>query len=121
MKTTIYTDGLKGWAERARGRAKAVSAGRRIEPSRGIAFESAAEMVRLLTPARLDLVRAVKRRTLSLQELAKILGRDVSAVRRDVNALMASGMVTSRRAVNPGHGRVRIVSAPAKISISVEI
>jgi predicted transcriptional regulator len=121
MKTMIYTDGLEGFAKRGRERAKAITAGRPFPPSRGITFESPAEMVRLLTPSRLDLFEAVKKQTVSITELADSLGRDVSAVRRDVSALEKFGIVTSKQVVNPGHGRVRMVSAPASISISAEL
>jgi predicted transcriptional regulator len=121
MKTAVHTDGFEGWAKRARARAKAVDEGRDFSPSRGITFENAAEMVRLLTPARLDLFQAVKNQTVSIKDLAAALGRDVSAVRRDVVALELFGIVRSRQVVNPGHGRVRVVSAPASISISAEL
>ena len=121
MKTKIYTDGLEGWAKRAKARAKAMDEGLKITPSRGITFESAAEMVRLLTPARLNLFVAVKKKTIPIQELAETLGRDVSAVRRDVTALEKFGIVTSQHVTNPGHGRVRMISAPASISISAEL
>ncbi|MGB7264052.1 MAG: HTH domain-containing protein [Terracidiphilus sp.] len=123
MKTTIYTDGFEGWAKRARTRAKAITEGRDFPPSRGITFESAADMVRLLTPSRLDLVETIKKkkRTVSIQQLAAALGRDVSAVRSDVTALEKFGIVSSRHVVNPGHGRVRVISAPARISISAEL
>ena len=121
MKTMIYTDGFEGWAKRAKERAKAMDEGRRIVPSRGITFESAAEMVRLLTPARLNLFETVKKQKVSIQDLARALGRDVSAVRRDVVALEKFGIVASQHVVNPGHGRVRMISAPASISISAEL
>jgi predicted transcriptional regulator len=121
MKTQIYTDGFEGWKKRALARAKAIDAGRSFPPSRGITFESPAEMVRLLTPSRLDLFEKVKKQTISITELARVLGRDVSAVRRDVSALEKFGIVTSQQVVNPGHGRVRMVSAPASILISAEL
>jgi predicted transcriptional regulator len=121
MKTTIYTDGFEGWAKRAKARAIAMDEGRKFAPSRGITFESAAEMVRLLTPARLNLFETVKKRKVSIQDLARSLGRDVSAVRRDVVALEKFGIVASQHVVNPGHGRVRMISAPASISISAEL
>jgi predicted transcriptional regulator len=95
--------------------------GRKITPSRGITFESAAEMVRLLTPARLNLFDTVKKKTIPIKNLAETLGRDVSAVRRDVVALEKFGIVSSRHVTNPGHGRVRMISAPASISISAEL
>jgi predicted transcriptional regulator len=119
----IYTDGFEGWAKRAKARAKAMTEGRPFPPSRGITFESAADMVRLLTPARLNLFETVKKKkkSIPIQDLAVTLGRDVSAVRRDVVALEKFGIVTSRHVTNPGHGRVRMISAPASISISAEL
>ena len=78
-------------------------------------------MVRLLTPARLDLFQAVKKQSIPIKDLAALLGRDVSAVRRDVVALEKFGIVASEQVANPGHGRVRVVSAPASISISAEL
>ena len=121
MKTKIYLDGFDGWVKRAGVRAKAISEGRDFPPTRAITFESAADMARLLTPARLDLFAAVKKRSVPMKDLAAALGRDVSAVRRDVVALERVGIVESRQVANPGHGRVRVVSAPASISISAEI
>ena len=121
MKTKIYTDGFEGWKKRALERAKAIDEGRPFPPSRGITFESAAEMVRLLTPARLDLFETVKKQSVSVKELAETLGRDVSAVRRDVSALEKFGIVASEHVVNPGHGRVRMISAPASLSIHAEL
>jgi predicted transcriptional regulator len=121
MKTRVHSDGMEGWAKRARVRAKAMDEGRKVSPSRGITFESAAEMVRLLTPARINLLQTVKKRTVSIKDLAVVLGRDASAVRRDVAALERFGIVASRQVVNPGHGRVRMISAPASISISAEL
>jgi predicted transcriptional regulator len=63
----------------------------------------------------------VKKETVSIKDLGRTLGRDVSAVRRDVSALEKFGIVQSQHVVNPGHGRVRMVSAPASISISAEL
>jgi predicted transcriptional regulator len=121
VKLKIYTDGFDGFVKRGRERARAITEGRPFPPSRGITFESPAEMVRLLTPARLGILDAVKKQTFSIRELAEVLGRDVSAVRRDVSALQKFGIVQSQHVVNPGHGRVRMVSAPARISISAEL
>jgi len=121
VKTRVHTDGLEGWAKRARARAKALDEGRAFPASKGITFESAAEMVRLLTPARLDLFKTVKNQTVSIKDLAAVLGRDLSAVRRDVVALEKFGIVSSQQVVNPGHGRVRMVSAPASLSISAQL
>ncbi len=121
MKTKVHTDGFEGWARRARGRATAMSAGEPIAGSKGITFESASEMVRVLTPARLSLFETVKKERVSIKDLASTLGRDVSAVRRDVVALERFGIVSSQQVTNPGHGRVRMVWAPRRVLISAEL
>jgi predicted transcriptional regulator len=113
MKTKVYTDGFAGWAKRGRARAKAMDEGRDFPASRGITFENATEMVRLLTP--------VKNQTVSIKDLAATLGRDASAVRRDVTALEKFGIVSSHQVANPGHGRVRMVSGPSSISITADL
>lgn len=118
MKTIIHTDGLEGWAKRAKSTAKALDEGRKITPSKSITFESAAEMARLLTPARLDLFERVKVRPCAMQDLANALKRNVRAVSRDVTALEKYGIVRSEKRANPGHGLVRVVSAPASIVIT---
>jgi predicted transcriptional regulator len=121
MKTKIFTDGFEGWAKRGRSRAKAIDEGRRITPTKEITFENAAEMARLLTPARIDLFECVKQRALPMKDLAASLKRDVRAVSRDVSALEKYGIVESEHVVNPGHGRVRVVSAPASVVISAQL
>lgn len=103
MKLKVYTDGFNGFVKRGRERAKAITAGLPFPPSRGITFESPAEMVRLLTPARLDLFDAVKKQTVSIRDLAAKLGRDVSAVRRDVSA----GEIRHRPVAARGESRSR--------------
>ena len=118
MTTRVHVDGFDGWTKRARARAKALTEGKAAPAFTGITFENAADMVRLLTPARLDLLATVKVRSISLKELAEHLGRDVSAVRRDVSALEKVGIVRSQQIVNPGHGRLRMISAPHSIAIS---
>ena len=121
MTTKVFTDGFEGWARRARTRARAMDEGRKLVPSREITFESAAEMARLLTPARLDLFENVRKRSASIKDIATSLGRHVTAVRRDVSALEKYGILHSEHVVNPGHGRVRVVSAAARVRISANL
>jgi predicted transcriptional regulator len=56
-----------------------------------------------------------------MKELADFLMRDIRAVRRDVSALEKYGIVKSEQIVNPGHGRMRVVSAPAKVRILAQL
>jgi predicted transcriptional regulator len=121
MKTKVYTDGFDGWVKRGRARTKAMDEGREFSASKGITFENATEMVRLLTPARLDLFKTVRNQTVSIKDLAATLGRDASAVRRDVTALEKFGIVSSHQVANPGHGRVRMVSGPSSVSIMADL
>ena len=121
MRTRVFTDGFEGWTKRARARAKAMDQGRKLTTSREFTFQSAAEMARLLTPARVDLFEEVKKRSASIKDIAASLGRQVPAFRRDVSALEMHGILQSEHVVNPVHGRVRVVRAPAGIRISAEL
>jgi predicted transcriptional regulator len=91
-----------------------------LTPTRELTFENAAQMARLLTPARIRLFDWVKKRPYPMKDLAASLKRDVRAVSRDVSALEKYRLVQSEHVVNPGHGRIRVVSAPTGIVISAE-
>jgi predicted transcriptional regulator len=121
MKTTIHFDGMKGWAKRAKARAKAMDEGKKIERSKSITFKDVGEMSRLLTEARVTLLRLVKGNQYPIQELATALKRDVRAVSRDVGVLEEYGILRSEKITNPGHGVVRMVSAPANLMFMAKI
>jgi len=114
MNITIHTDGFEGFMGRSRERAKKMDRGERIKPSRGITFESPAQMFELLTVERVRVVEMARTGPHSVTELAKALKRDPRSVRRDVRKLMEFGVVRTREAINPGHGRVKIVEPVAK-------
>jgi predicted transcriptional regulator len=121
MSFKVFTDGFEGFVKRHKERAERMTAGLPVPVSRGITFESAEEMAQLLTPARMRLFARLKKRRLSVQELACELGRNISAVRRDVSALEKFGLVESEHVVNPGHGLIRMVSAPERVIITAEL
>ena len=118
MKAMIHTDGLAGWAKRARARAQAMDEGRSFPASVGITFESAAEMAKLLTPKRIQLVEHVRKSPGFLRDVAATVGRDERAVSRDIAALSKYGIVRSEWVGNPGHGRARRITAPDSVTIS---
>jgi len=102
-------------------RAKAMDEGRPFPPSRGITFESPAEMVRLLTPARLDLFSKVKNQTFHPRP------RSVAGPRCERSA---PAMWTRWRRLDRVFGAGGeplatdargLVSAPASISVSAEL
>jgi predicted transcriptional regulator len=44
-----------------------------------------------------------------VSDLAIVLGRDRSAVRRDVKVLESLGLLRTQRQKNPGHGQMKVV------------
>ncbi|WP_145573483.1 MarR family transcriptional regulator [Yersinia alsatica] len=78
-----------------------------------ITFEDPLEMVRVLSAARIVLLRAVKKHPGSITSLSTLLKRDRSAVTRDVAILQKAGLVTVEQKVLPGHGRMKEVKITA--------
>ena len=109
MNFTIHTDGFDGFSERSLERARKMDRGERIEPSFGITFESPMQMFEVLTAARVRMVEVARTKPYSVTALAKKLKRDPKSVRRDVQKLEQAGVLRTRQAINPGHGRVKIV------------
>ena len=77
-------------------------------------LEDPADMLAVLTPARLALFRVIKQKPGSIASLAQKMKRDRSAVTRDVAALGKAGLVTVTEKPQPGHGRMKEVRARAK-------
>ena len=69
-------------------------AARAIEGERHLSFDSFATMIGLLTPKRLELLRALHRQPeASVAALARALDRDYKRVHADVEALTAAGLI----------------------------
>jgi predicted transcriptional regulator len=114
MALTIHTDGFDGYAERALARARKLDRKERIKPEVTITFDNPLAMAEILTVQRIRLFQQVRAQAASISELARILKRDAAAVRKDVLKLERAGVVRTEQKVNPGHGRVKIVSPAAK-------
>jgi len=71
-------------------------------------------MLRFLSTAKLKLLRKIREQPDSITNLAKMTHRKVSAVTRDINELEKVGIVKTHSAVNPGHGRHKIIELTAK-------
>jgi predicted transcriptional regulator len=122
MRLTIYTDGLEGFRRRTLERARKMDLGERLQPEKSITFENPIEMAKILTPERIRLYQVVKRRETSVTDLAEGLKRDRSSVSRDVRLLEMKGLVTTRQVANPGHGKVKLVTAPVeKLTLVAEL
>jgi predicted transcriptional regulator len=79
-----------------------------------INFESPLDMLECLSPERMRLFKVARTHSYSVSGLAAALKRDPKSVRRDVQKLEQAGVLRTRMAVNPGHGRVKIVEPVAE-------
>jgi len=87
--------------------------GQLIEEEKTISFEDPADLLQVLTTARLAIMRVVLERPRSITEVAECLGRDRSAVKRDVALLSDAGLVVVEDKPLPGHGRKKEVRSAA--------
>ncbi|TAH48768.1 MAG: MarR family transcriptional regulator [Betaproteobacteria bacterium] len=121
-KLTVKTGTEQDFFRRGRQLARAADGGERLPDERIISFEDPADVMKLITAARLALFRAVKEMPGSITEISERLHRDRSAVKRDVDELERAGLVTVAEKVLPGHGRMKEVRATAhRFSLQAEI
>ena len=113
MKTLVTTAGPKEFFTRGREIAKLADRKEPIEPETVIAFEDMEDMMRLISKARLALFRTVKAHPGSITEISQRLGRDRSAVKRDVDDLVHAGLLEVTEKPLPGHGRMKEVRVSA--------
>jgi predicted transcriptional regulator len=121
-KLTIKTGTEEGFFKRGRQLAKAADRGEQLPNERIVSFEDPADVMKLITAARLALFRAVKEMPGSITQISERLHRDRSAVKRDVDELERAGLVTIADKVLPGHGRMKEVRATAnRFSLQAEV
>ena len=107
--TRMGTGTAEAFLARSTARAGKLDRGERLLPEMRLTFEDPADLLRVLTTQRVRVLDAVRKNPAPLSELAAVLKRDRTAVRRDVRILTMFGLVTTREETNPGHGRRRIV------------
>ena len=93
-QASVKIERLDDFLGRARKLARLADAGKPIPESFVISFEDPADMLAVLTPARLALFRVIKQKPGSIASIAQKMKRDRSAVTRDVAALGKAGLVT---------------------------
>lgn len=77
---------------------KAVEEGKKVERQGGTYFTSLEAARKVLTPRRMQLLRAIRREAPgSLNRLAQLVGRDLENVQEDVRALAAHGLVSLKK------------------------
>jgi predicted transcriptional regulator len=94
---------------RSAARGQKLDRGEKLLPEMRLSFEDPADLLRVLTVQRVRVLDAVRRNPAPVSELAAVLRRDRTAVRRDVRILTAFGLVKTHEEPNPGHGRRKIV------------
>lgn len=121
-KITIKTGTEEDFFKRGRQLAKAADRGDQLPDERIISFEDPADVMKLMTSARMALFRAVKEMPGSITQISERLHRDRSAVKRDLDELERAGLVTIADKVLPGHGRMKEVRAAAnRFSLQAEV
>ena len=90
VRLSTATDGKARFVEAG----KRSLAGKAVEATPTLNFESYDDMHRVLAPSRLAIVKALAGRgALSIREVARRVERDVQAVHRDVTTLINTGVV----------------------------
>lgn len=121
-KLIVKTGTEEDFFKRGRRLAMAADRGDRLPNERIISFEDPADVMKLITAARLAVFRTVKEMPGSITEISERLHRDRSAVKRDVDELERAGLVMVAEKVLPGHGRMKEVRATAqRFSLQAEI
>ena len=106
---TVGTGAAAEFFERSSRRARQLDAGEKLAPELRLTFEDPADFLRALTTQRVRVLHAVRKGPAAVLDLAATLGRDRTAVKRDVKILTSLGLVRTREETNPGHGRRKIV------------
>ena len=94
------------------------------KPTITLSFQSATDLLTVLTPKRHALFDAVRTAGLfdSIEDLAQAVARDRAAVSRDLKALADAGLVSVQDVAFPGHGRrTRIVPAASCIRLELTL
>ncbi|OIP15558.1 MAG: MarR family transcriptional regulator [Comamonadaceae bacterium CG_4_9_14_3_um_filter_60_33] len=110
---TLKSGNEQEFFRRGRVLARLADAGQPLPEERTVSFEDPADLLRLLTASRLDVFRSVKGEPGSITVISGRLGRDRSAVKRDVDQLAQVGLVTIETKTLPGHGQMKEIRASA--------
>jgi predicted transcriptional regulator len=105
----VTTGTTEAFFERSLNRARKLDRGERLPTEMRLTFEDPADLLRALTTQRVRVLHAVRKKSAPVSDLAIVLKRDRTAVKRDVRILTSLGLVKINEETNPGHGRRKIV------------
>ena len=105
----VSTGTTEDFFERSLKRARRLDRGERLAAEIRLTFEDPTDLLRVLTAQRVRVIRAVRKKPAPVSDLAIVLKRDRTAVKRDVKILTSFGLLKIHEEANPGHGRRKIV------------
>ncbi len=105
----VSTGTTEDFFERSLKRARRLDRGEKLATQIRLTFEDPSDLLRVLTAQRVRVIHAVRMKPAPVTELAIVLKRDRTAVKRDVKILRSFGLVRIHEETNPGHGRRKIV------------
>jgi predicted transcriptional regulator len=105
----VSTGTVDAFFERSLRRARRLDRGKKLPAEMRLIFEDPADLLRVLTTQRVRVLHAVRKKPAAVTDLAIVLKRDRTAVKRDVKILTSFGLVKIHEETNPGHGRRKIV------------
>ena len=78
-----------------------------------LTFIEPKEMLQFLSDTKIKLIKSIRRHPDTITNIAKIIKRNRASVYRDVNELEKFGLVKTHEAINPGHGRYKMIELVA--------
>jgi len=106
---SVSTGTAEAFFERSLSRARKLDRGEKLPAEMRLTFEDPADFLRALTAQRIRVLYAVRKKAAPVSDLAIVLKRDRTAVKRDVKVLTSLGLVKTHEETNPGHGRRKII------------
>ena len=114
MRNVIVSTGTtEEYFARVRETAQQIDRDEVPKPEFTLTFEDPGDMFAVMSPARLELFRAAKSGPTLITAIAQRLHRDRSTVKKDVDILVAAGLLDIEEVPLPGHGRQKFVRAAA--------
>ena len=110
---TIKTGTTEDFFKKIKKVMKNLDEGKPIVASYTITFEDPMEMLHFLNEGKINLINVIRTGPDSITNIAKKANRSREAVSRDIKEMAKYGLVKIINAINPGHGRHKIIGLEA--------
>ena len=109
MSIKIKSGSTEEFFSRGKAIAKDLDAGKPVKGGVTLTFEKADDMARMLTVARIRLVKAIRENPGTYKTIARAVHRQPAAVAKDIQLLKNAGIVRVYKVKNPKHGYMNFV------------